>query len=196
MRHRLSFVLAIAVLLLGGSAVTAAASAARPDAHARHHHRYCVAEATRAGSTRVPAMACYHSFARSVRVATSGRVRLPASATPRSVTPDELNAGAITPNTSYVLSIDYQNSNYGGNTFVWYQSSKCGSFQSASMPTGWNDVVSSVKAESGCATTLFWNNNFGSPTYPITKNGSAASLGVFNDETSSQSWCPTYPCGP
>jgi len=94
-----------------------------------------------------------------------------------------------------VLSIDYKDANFGGSTFTWYQTSTCGSFQTGSMPSGWNDMISSVAAYSGCATTLFYNINFGQPTYLITVNGNAASLGSMNDKTSSQKWCHTYPCG-
>jgi hypothetical protein len=197
--HRLPL-LVTALLTIAGFGVYAGAGAAGAatvrNRQAPQHYRYCIAEAVPIGSAQHAAVRCYPSFAASVRAATSGRVHLKASAAPRSVTPDQLNAGRVTPATTYVLSIDFQNSDFGGNSFVWYQTSKCGSFQTASMPSGWNDVISSVIAESGCATTLFWNANFGSPTYQIGRNGSAASLGSFNDQTSSQTWCPRQPCNP
>lgn len=69
-----------------------------------------------------------------------------------------------------------------------------GSKDTVSMPSGWNDEVSSVHNYSNCATTLFWNSNFGQPTYNIGKNAGASSLGAFNDQTSSQKWCPSSPC--
>jgi hypothetical protein len=62
------------------------------------------------------------------------------------------------------------------------------------MPSGWNDVVSSVIAYSGCATTLYHDANFGGAVYRIGVNAAVASLGSFNDQTSSQKWCPIYPC--
>ncbi len=213
MHRRLPLLLTMAGLLLYGSlfgSTAATAATARHVPNARH--RYCVAKApaaTRApaaasaagaASARRPPATCYATFAASIMAATHGLVRLPASTTPRSITAGQINADAAaasgaTPDTTYVLSIDYQNANFGGNTLTWTQSSKCGSFQASSMPSGWNDTVSSVSASSGCATTLFWNVNFESPTYPIAKNGSKASLGVFNDETSSQTWCTAEPCG-
>ncbi len=192
--HRLPLALAIAGLVSYGAAAPAWAATGKPGQPAADHH-YCIAEAVPVGTAQPAAAICYPTFAASVLAATSGRVRLPASERPGSVTPAQLNAGGFRPGTTYVLSIDFQNSKFGGNSFVWYQTSKCGSFQAASMPSGWNDTISSVIAESGCATTLFWNAKFGAPTYPIARNGSAASLGVFNDETSSQTWCPRSPCG-
>jgi hypothetical protein len=94
-----------------------------------------------------------------------------------------------------VLSIDWTNVNFTGDSLTWEQSSKCGSFQASSMPSGWNDVVSSVETFNGCANTLYQNTNFGGNTLSIGRNTSAATLGSFNDETSSQKWCTSKPCG-
>jgi len=180
----------IGLVLTGGATANAALVRTRPAAG-----HYCIAEAVQAGSSRTPSVTCFRTFARSIRAATNGRVNLPDSAAPGSVTPAELNVGPVALITEYVLSIDYQDSGFSGNTLTWTQTSRCGSFQASSMPAGWNDTISSVIASSGCATTLFWNTGFGTPSYPIARNGSASSLGTFNDQASSQTWCPTYPCG-
>jgi len=157
--------------------------------------RYCAAMAT---STGTPAhLHCFSNFASSIAYATSGKVQLANAAHSRSVSTAELRgetAAGVVPNTTYVLSIDYHDSGYQGSTFTWYQTSRCGYFQTSSMPSGWNDQVSSVQNYSGCATTLFWNSGFGKPTYPIGVDKGASSLGSFNDQTSSQKWCPSYPC--
>jgi hypothetical protein len=187
-RRLLLFVSIIGLVFATGSTASAATTTHSSTGH------YCVAQAVPVGIARIPTATCYATFTRAISAATKGRVTLPASAKPGSVTPDELNSGAQSAATNFVLSIDYENSNFGGNDLTWTQTAKCGNFQAASMPTGWNDTISSVSAASGCATTLFWNNNFGSPTFPIAKNGSAASLGVFNDQTSSQTWCTASPC--
>jgi peptidase inhibitor family I36 len=185
----------IALLTIGG---TAAASAAPyyPDQGAVGK-KYCVARAEPAGGTAMPVATCYSSFAASIFAATSGRVRLPASAKPGSVTPDQLNATGDDPPppTTFVLSIDWVNVNFTGPSLTWEQTSKCGSFQASSMPSGWNDVVSSVETFSGCANTLYQNTNFGGNTFSIGRNSSAATLGSLNDETSSQKWCTSKPCG-
>ena len=175
-----------ALLLFTAPAIALAGTAAAGQA--------CIAQAPPAGSTAMPAVTCYPTFAQSISAATSGRVSLPATAAPGSVTPDQINAGPATPSTTYVISIDFQNSNFGGSSLTWYESSKCGSFQISQMPSGWNDVVSSVEAFSGCANTLYQNNNFGTPTFNIARNGSASGLGSFNDKTSSQKWCTASPC--
>lgn len=193
MKHRLVLMVSIIGLLLYGGA--AAASAAPAQHKSSSQSRYCVAKAEPAGSPARPAATCYSTFAASIKAATGGRVRLPASANPGSVTPDELNAGAgAVPATVFVLSIDYVNSNFGGNSLTWTQSSGCGAFQASSMPSGWNDVVSSVITDSGCANTLYKNINFGGSTFSISRNSSAASLGTFNDQTSSEKWCTAKPC--
>jgi hypothetical protein len=100
----------------------------------------------------------------------------------------------VTPGTVFVLSIDYKDANSRGATLTWTQSTGCGTFQAASMPSGWKDVVSSVVTDSGCANTLYKNMNFGGSTFSIGRNSSAANLGSFNDQKSSEKWCTARPC--
>jgi hypothetical protein len=177
-----------ALLLFSAPAVALAAGTAQSSG------RHCVALAIPAGSSARPAVTCYATFAQSIRAATRGRVSLPATAAPGSISPDAINAGSLTPTTTYVLAIDYVNTNFSGGSLTWYQSARCGKFQASSMPSGWNDVVSSVALFNGCANTLFANTNFGGSTYHIGRNGSASGLGSFNDKTSSEKWCTTAPC--
>jgi|ERR1017187_3103715 hypothetical protein len=191
MKHRLVLAISILGLVLYGG--TAAASAAPARTHASAGQQNCVATALPAGDPGTPAVTCYASFAEAISAATDGRVHLPASATPRTVTIKQLNAGAI-PNTVFVLSIDYQNDNFVFPSLTWTQSSACGSFQASGMPSGWNDIVSSVITSSGCANTLYKNANFGGSTFSIGRNSSAASLGSMNDQTSSEKWCTAKPC--
>jgi hypothetical protein len=181
-----------ALVLFSAPAIAPTAALAAGTAHSSGRH--CVAEAVPAGSSARPSATCYATFAQSIRAATRGRVRLPASTAPGSVTPRQLNAGAAAPDTTYVLSIDWDGTNFTGATLTWTQTSRCGSFHAASMPSGWNDRVSSVAAFSNCANSLFKNNNFGTPRYNIGRNGSVANLGSFSNVTSSEKWCPTSPC--
>ncbi len=191
MKHRLLLAVSILGLVLYGS--TAAASAAPARTHAAAGQQNCVATALPAGDPGTPSMTCYASFAKAISAATHGRVHLPASATPGSVTIKQLNAGA-TPATTYVLSIDWVNVNFNGGSLTWTQSSQCGSFQASGMPSGWNDTVSSVATYSGCANTLYKNAGFGGSTFSIGRNSSASSLGSMNDQTSSEKWCTAKPC--
>ncbi|HUZ56539.1 MAG TPA: hypothetical protein VMU94_28940 [Streptosporangiaceae bacterium] len=190
MKHRLLLAISIfGMVLYGGSAAASAAV----QTHASAGQQNCVATALPAGDPGTPSMTCYTSFAKAISAATDGRVHLPASAAPGSVTIRQLNAGAI-PATVFVLSIDYVNDNFGGGSLTWTQSSACGRFQASSMPSGWNDTVSSVATYSGCANTLYKNIDFGGSTYSIGRNSSASSLGSFNDLTSSEKWCTAKPC--
>jgi hypothetical protein len=175
--------LAAILLLATPTAVSATSST---------HQRHCIAQAVTQGTNEQPLVRCYQTFGAAINAATKGRVDLKNATTSRAVSSAELAGDG--PLTTYVLSVDYQNSNFGGSTFTWTQSSPCGYYQTGSMPSGWNDVVSSVADYSGCATTLYWNSNFGSPIYVIGVNQSVANLGTFNDKTSSQKWCPVYPC--
>ncbi|HET9896212.1 MAG TPA: peptidase inhibitor family I36 protein [Streptosporangiaceae bacterium] len=178
----------------------AAAPAPTAPAPAIHRDRACVARATPAARATSAArigtvtMTCYATFADAVSAITGGRVSLPESARPGTVTPDEINPAPGTPDTTFVLSVDYQNADFGGNTLFWTESSGCGDFAASSLPSGWNDQISSVTNSSGCATTLYQNVDFGGTTFGVKKDGSAASLGSFNDEASSQAWCPGLPC--
>jgi hypothetical protein len=185
MRITLARSIALAAILLVATPTTAPAASST-------HQRHCIARAIEQGTNEHPSVHCYQTFDAAISAATNGRVHLKNAATSRAVSSTELTGDA--PLTTYVLSVDYQNANFGGSTFTWFQSAPCGYYQTGSMPSGWNDVVSSVAAYSGCATTLYWNVNFGTPTYAIGVNGSSANLGTFNDKTSSQKWCPVYPC--
>jgi hypothetical protein len=188
-RRSLLTLVSVTALLLFSAPVAALAAGAAPSSG-----RHCVAHAVLGGSSARPTVTCYATFAQSIRAATGGRVNLPATAAPGSLTPNEINAGPMSPNTTYVLSIDYTGTNFTGNSLTWTQSSRCGRFQASGMPGGWNDVVQSVAAYSGCANSLYWNINFGTPRYNIGRNGSAANLGSFDRQTSSEKWCTASPC--
>ncbi len=200
MKHRLVLVVSIAGLVLYAGSAAASASPSH-QAHrsqaalprAASGGQSCVATALPDGDSNPPPMTCYNTFAQAIEAATGGRVHLPASATPGSISISQLNAGA-TPDTTYVLSIDYKNADYVSPSLTWTQSSQCGNFQAASMPSGWNDVVSSIATYNGCAVTEFKNINFGGTTFSVGRNSQVASLGSFNDSTSSEKWCTAKPC--
>jgi hypothetical protein len=179
----------VAALLLLGMPASALATAGAPSAG-----QDCTAQALPAGSAAAPVVTCYATFAQSIRAATSGRVNLPARTAARSVSLTELNAGPATPAATYVLSIDWTGTGYSGNSLTWYQSSKCGNFQASSMPSGWNDVVSSAATYSGCVNTLYQNINFGGSTLTVRKDTADKTLGSFNRQTSSEKWCTASRC--
>ena len=192
MKRRLVLIVCLSGLLLYGSAATATAATTRPAAASQGQN--CVAEAEPAGSMVTPTATCYSSFSAAIRAATGGRVRLPATARPGSVTSQMIDGWDADPATTFVLSIDYKDADFNGPSLTWTQTSNCGNFQAASMPGGWNDVISSLVTSTGCANTLYQNANFGGMTVSISKNTSRSGLGSFNDLTSSQKWCTAKPC--
>jgi hypothetical protein len=185
--------ISLAGLVLASGAATATAAPVHTQ-RAASGSQNCVAEAEPAGSMVTPTATCYSSFAASIAAATGGRIMLPASAKPSSITPAEISAWNADPATGFVLSIDWKDANFGPPSLTWTQSTDCGSFQAASMPSGWNDVVSSVVTSADCANSLFQNINFGGTRLDISRNTSRATLGSFNDLTSSEKWCTSKPC--
>jgi hypothetical protein len=183
---RRALLLSVVLMLVTPVAANAASSSGK--------QQHCIVQAQAVGTTGQSTVRCYATFAAAIKAATSGRVNLRNATTSREVSSTELSEGPYSTLSTYILSVDYHDANYSGSTLVIYQSAPCGYYQSSSMPSGWNDVVSSVIDHSGCATTLYQNSNFGGAVYRIGVNGSAASLGSFNDQTSSQKWCPFYPC--
>src|SRR5262249_12116789 len=104
-----------------------------------------------------PAVQCFATFSDAMAAATSGRVRLPASATPASVDAPTLNSGAQPSSSDFVIGIEYADLNYGGASIIFHSSTTCDG-SSHAWPDlrnlGWNDRISSALAFSGC------NNSF------------------------------------
>lgn len=190
MKQRLPLMIIVAGLILSGSSAVASATTIRPSTQSQYH--YCVARAFRIGSTRQPTATCYRTFAASISAATDGKVRLPATAKPGSVTPDEINAVDGAPATSIIVGIDYMDANLTGYSLAVTAPSKCGTtsttYSMGVMPNGWNDVVSSLITSSGCASTLYANGGFVTPAHTVGKNATVDYLTGFNDVTSSQKW--------
>jgi hypothetical protein len=180
------------VLLILPFTVAGSASAVKPE-------RHCVVSVDVVGDGSAAPSTCYLTFAEAIAAATGGRVHLSNASRSRAVSAAELApgvaGGAVVPNTSVVIGIDYLDPNFQGSTFTWTAPAACGNYQTSSEPTGWDNKISSVAAFSNCATTLHDGANFGNPAFLVGVNGSAGSLGTFNDKTSSEKWCAVYPCG-
>ncbi|HEY0870571.1 MAG TPA: peptidase inhibitor family I36 protein [Acidothermaceae bacterium] len=101
---------------------------------------------------------------------------------------------AVGPLTSVILSIDYTGTNESGSSLTWRQASGCGSYSASSMPTGWNDAISSVSNFNGCGTTLYQNTSFSGSAVSVAVDATATTLGGFNREASSQKWCAANSC--
>jgi hypothetical protein len=137
--------------------------------------KHCVV-ALGPASTSVPVAVCYPTFAEAMRAA--GGVT-------------QTDAG---PRTSVIIGIDYSSTGFAGSTLTWSEPTGCGSYAVSSMPTGWNDVVESVRNFNGCGTTLYQNTSFGGLTASAPVNGSKSTLGSFNRMASSQRWCTSSTC--
>jgi hypothetical protein len=93
-----------------------------------------------------------------------------------------------------VIGIDYKNSNFGGDSLPWIADNLVGcstglSYQAPSMPSGWNDEVSSADAFAGCDSYIHYeDNNYGGSQHECAPD--CATIGVMNDETSSEKWFP------
>jgi hypothetical protein len=134
-----------------------------------------------------------------VAYATGGKIHLGNATQSRYVPESELAgataATAASPNTSYVLSIDYKNGGWSGTTLTFYASGVCGSWTAATIGT-MDRALSSLTNYSGCASTLFPGTSFtGQPVF-LTGVGASVDLtgNSFNDKARSQKWCPSYGC--
>jgi hypothetical protein len=139
-------------------------------------------------SSHVSQPQCFATFAEAIAAATGGAVHLSPSVKPSQLTQAMLG---VTPYTTTVIGVDYVDSNYGGNSLTWTSTSggctSTQSFQASSMPSGWNDVVSSALSYQNCNTYWhFQDSGFGGAQLDC--GPSCATMGVMNDQTSSEKW--------
>jgi hypothetical protein len=102
---------------------------------------------------------------------------------------------ALAPSISMPISTDFVNANYGGSSLTWYVSNIYGcsggrSYSASSMPSGWNDVISSYKDYliASCTNNPHYENN--------DFKGAVVNCGpncryvgdAMNDRTSSEKW--------
>ncbi len=171
-------------LVLAVAAVATAGFAPAAGAHARRATpaRHCVvwiAPATSSAPSKVSRMRCYTRFSHALRVA-RGR---PPRGFPDSRT-------GVVPHASTLISTDYDIGNFGTPTLTWTVSNTNGcnggfTYSAASMPSGWNDRVSSSKSAHGCASNIHYHNtNFGGAAITCT----CATMGAMNNQTSSETW--------
>ena len=197
----LLIVLSILVVLLGVVFFTSA-----KDTQAESNQggeRHCVAriEPIAAGeaASQVSEPTCFDNFSDAISAATGGAVRLPPDFKPADLTQEILEQGysKSSPQAQYVIGIDYINSNYSGNSYVWYTeySDACNSHNYAisPMPSGWDNVVSSARAYDSCSNFYHYENtNYGGSV--LNCGGNCATMGIMNDQTSSVRLCKT--CAP
>ena len=95
--------------------------------------------------------------------------------------------GIVAPLAQVVISILYDDVNYGGGSYVMsFNNANCTTtaYGFAQLgPLGWNDRASSFRSFAGCVTAVFENINYGGAVVGYQTN--ASSLGVMNDAASS-----------
>ncbi len=148
-------------------------------------------------SSSVKSFKCYATLSDSITAATGGHIKLSASASDLDV--DQALHSQVRPNNTNVIAIFYADANYGGNSLTWYTTgASCSTgvtYGMTSMPSGWNDVISSVDGGYyGCTWYRLWaNNNYGGASQCYA-NATSNVGSVMNDQTSSV-YVRTYdPC--
>lgn len=100
---------------------------------------------------------------------------------------------AMTPLTTFVIGIDYMDTNYSGASLSWTGGAACSSSQSYyanSMPSGWNNDVSSAASNySNCTNYVHWDGTKQTgANIDCTNNLCYYIGGAMNDRTSSEDW--------
>ena len=120
-----------------------------------------------AGDRQTPR--CFATFPAAIAAATGGRVTsAPASAAAALQDPAFTAAVEIQPvaTSTVLVGIESANLNYGGASLSMTASGRCDDsldvdYRFASLPSGWNDRISSFRSYSNCAQQLFRDTNFG-----------------------------------
>lgn len=136
--------------------------------------------------------ACLDTFAQALSSATKGRVVLDPSIRPEDITDDMLESmeNPNMPGAQVVIGIDFDYTNYGGSSYIWVvNQSGCSPsmyYQVPSMPSGWNDRVSSAKAYSNCSFYHYRDTNYNGPYVVCDSN--CSTMGSLDNATSSEKW--------
>jgi len=138
---------------------------------------------------------CFDSFAESIQAATDGKVFLDPKLDPKDLTEEMINpegaSSIIAPDTITVIGIDYKNASFGGSSYTWTITgvgcTDSISFGVGSMPSGWDNVVSSARSYANCNHYYHWENQHNSGVV-LDCVTSCATMGVMNDQTSSEQW--------
>jgi hypothetical protein len=159
--------------------------------------KHCVAMLSLAGIDPTQLKAeqpeCFPTFRDAIFSATKGRVLLPNKPLGEQldildqeikIRLDDLSKAG-----SFVVAIDYENTNFGGSTLTWTSPGPCtagSGFLAASMP-GFNDKLSSTRGFSDCAKNVIWEHqNFAGTK--LTCRPNCSSVGSMNDKASSREW--------
>lgn len=160
----------------------------------KHTHCYALLSSVDSNSkvsSQILESKCFDTFSEAIQAATNGRVILDPSIKPQGVDDFILNKiddKAI--DAQVVIGIDWVDSYYGGSSNIWAVSgngcTSSSSYSVASMPSGWDDSVSSTKAFSNCNFIHYRDINFGTPSFSC--SSSCPTMGSMDNATSSEKW--------
>jgi hypothetical protein len=122
-------------------------------AHAGTNCAYRLAPVSRSGrviQARLVALGCFATFSEAVAAGTNGSVRLPASATPASVT--DANVAQVEPLTNVLIGTEYEHTGYGGISNDYFAPDACNgnTYEVSYVGDTWNDTFASGKGFGGC----------------------------------------------
>ena len=136
---------------------------------------------------------CFNNFSDSIFAATKGRVKLNRSIQPGELTDEMLNGREEQSSFSYqvVIGIDWDDNDYRGGSYTWVvDGNGCSStiqYGVSSMPSGWDNRVSSARGYSNCNSFYHYKNtNYDGSL--IVCDPECSSMGTLNNATSSEKW--------
>jgi hypothetical protein len=133
---------------------------------------------------------CFPSFSEAIEFATDGRVELPRAGTVDDLDNTFLNDVDPGTNANNVIGIEYEHSNFAGSSLIFYNEFTCRTHTMlvSSMPSGWNDRISSARAYADCARSEHYeHNDFGGSMFDC--HSECSYIGnAMNDRTSSIRW--------
>lgn len=171
-----------------------------PEREAKEIH--CVAEVAPLAKGQLASkpteLGCFDTFAEAIFVATGGAVKLNNDVLPSEVTEEMLNGARLrAPRAAGpVIGVDYNGIDFTGSTLTWRANNDNGcyagiGFAASSMPSGWNDVVSSARSYSGCNQYIHYEDtNYGGTSITCNQGENCREMGYMDNKTSSEKWLP------
>ncbi len=197
---KLSFVAMLIIAVTGGFSTWAKAQTTLPSPSANGRHCVLKLDPILAGSKEVSKkvdLGCYDNIEDAISVATDGTVELPAGTSPYQVTEKVLKqyGMGMVPMSPVVIGTDYGDDEFGTMLGTYTYSGSSGpctstlSYGMTSMPSGWNDQVSSARSYSDCFKYgHFADINYGGSSIICDEGNTCFTMGAMNNQTSSEWW--------
>lgn len=133
---------------------------------------------------------CFATFSEAISSVTQGAVQLSATARAADFKEEDLMRAAAPTRASlpYIVGIGYADSDFGGTAYIFTSVEPCGAVFYGTLPSGWEDTISSAKAYANCNHSWHYENpHFGGAQRDC--GTSCSYIGdAMNDRTSSIFW--------